>query len=110
MFAWFSGFDWVWNESLINTGLRGEVSRLIMMVCALARSFDFTLVFVASRWNWLPRRVKVMLMMVVVVTGECKAIIASYLQCLKSAGGVNDERCRKLAKGYLGCRMDKCVS
>lgn len=43
------------------------------------------------------------------VTGECKFLIASYLHCLKSAGGVNDESCRKLAKGYLGCRMDKCV-
>ncbi|EEQ33436.1 Cytochrome c oxidase assembly protein cox19 [Microsporum canis] len=39
--------------------------------------------------------------------GECKSIIAGYLQCLKSASGVNDEACRKLAKSYLSCRMDK---
>ncbi|EFW19151.1 Cytochrome c oxidase assembly protein cox19 [Coccidioides posadasii str. Silveira] len=38
--------------------------------------------------------------------GECKYLIASYLHCLKSVGGVNDERCRKLAKGYLNCRME----
>lgn len=40
-------------------------------------------------------------------TGECKHIIADYLKCLKSVQGVNDEGCRKLAKSYLGCRMDK---
>ncbi|EGD91129.1 cytochrome c oxidase assembly protein COX19 [Trichophyton rubrum D6] len=39
--------------------------------------------------------------------GECKSIIAGYLQCLKSARGVNDEACRKLAKSYLSCRMEK---
>lgn len=39
--------------------------------------------------------------------GECKHIIADYLKCLKSRRGVNDEDCRKLAKSYLGCRMDK---
>ena len=39
--------------------------------------------------------------------GECKSLISSYLRCLKSAKGVNDEECRVLAKGYLKCRMDK---
>ncbi|EEA20627.1 Cytochrome c oxidase assembly protein cox19 [Talaromyces marneffei ATCC 18224] len=39
--------------------------------------------------------------------GECKHLIQNYLKCLKSQGGVNNEDCRKLAKGYLGCRMDK---
>ncbi|KAK2752830.1 Cytochrome c oxidase assembly protein cox19 [Onygenales sp. PD_40] len=39
--------------------------------------------------------------------GECKFVISSYLQCLKKGGGVNDEACRKLAKTYLTCRMDK---
>ncbi|KAH8693258.1 putative cytochrome c oxidase assembly protein Cox19 [Talaromyces proteolyticus] len=39
--------------------------------------------------------------------GECKHLIMDYLKCLKSQRGVNDEQCRKLAKGYLGCRMDK---
>ncbi|KAK2861207.1 Cytochrome c oxidase assembly protein cox19 [Arthroderma sp. PD_2] len=39
--------------------------------------------------------------------GECKSIISGYLKCLKSASGVNDEACRKLAKSYLSCRMDK---
>ncbi|PKY06084.1 putative cytochrome c oxidase assembly protein Cox19 [Aspergillus campestris IBT 28561] len=39
--------------------------------------------------------------------GECKHLISSYLKCIKSSRGVNDEECRKLAKGYLGCRMDK---
>ncbi|EFR03693.1 cytochrome c oxidase assembly protein COX19 [Nannizzia gypsea CBS 118893] len=39
--------------------------------------------------------------------GECKSIIAGYLKCLKSASGVNDEACRRLAKSYLSCRMEK---
>ncbi|KAK2737182.1 Cytochrome c oxidase assembly protein cox19 [Myotisia sp. PD_48] len=38
--------------------------------------------------------------------GECKALISSYLKCLKTVSGVNDEQCRKLAKGYLHCRME----
>jgi hypothetical protein len=42
-------------------------------------------------------------------TGECKHLIQNYLKCLKLQRGVNDEECRKLAKGYLACRMDKCV-
>lgn len=42
--------------------------------------------------------------------GECKHLIQSYLKCLKLQRGVNDEECRKLAKGYLACRMDKYVS
>lgn len=43
------------------------------------------------------------------LAGECKYIISSYLRCLKKGGGVNDETCRKLAKSYLTCRMDKYV-
>ncbi|CBF87780.1 uncharacterized protein ANIA_10178 [Aspergillus nidulans FGSC A4] len=39
--------------------------------------------------------------------GECKHLIQSYLRCLKLQRGVNDEQCRRLAKGYLACRMDK---
>ncbi|EAW07858.1 coiled-coil-helix-coiled-coil-helix domain-containing protein [Aspergillus clavatus NRRL 1] len=42
--------------------------------------------------------------------GECKHLISQYLKCLKLQGGVNNEECRKLAKGYLSCRMDKYVS
>jgi len=40
---------------------------------------------------------------------ECKHIISSYLQCLKSQDppGKNNEVCRLLAKEYLGCRMEK---
>ena len=48
---------------------------------------------------------------------ECKHIISSYLKCLKKArpspdsprvqAGVNDEKCRLIAKDYLQCRMDK---
>ena len=41
--------------------------------------------------------------------GECKHLISDYLKCLKLRKGVNDEQCRKLAKGYLGCRMDRLV-
>ncbi|KAJ5610873.1 hypothetical protein N7510_007592 [Penicillium lagena] len=41
------------------------------------------------------------------LTGECKHIIAGYLKCIKSNKGTNDEACRKLAKDYLACRMDK---
>lgn len=43
-------------------------------------------------------------------SGECKHLITDYLKCLRSRRGVNDDECRKLAKGYLGCRMDKYVS
>ncbi|GAM41364.1 cytochrome c oxidase assembly protein [Talaromyces pinophilus] len=42
--------------------------------------------------------------------GECKHLIQNYLKCLKSQGGVNNEDCRKLAKGYLSCRMDKLLT
>jgi hypothetical protein len=41
--------------------------------------------------------------------GECKHIISGYLKCIKSNRGTNDEACRKLAKEYLTCRMDKYV-
>ncbi|KAJ5131856.1 Cytochrome c oxidase assembly protein COX19 [Penicillium atrosanguineum] len=39
--------------------------------------------------------------------GECKHIISGYLKCIKSNRGTNDEACRRLAKDYLACRMDK---
>ncbi|KAJ5794283.1 hypothetical protein N7457_000882 [Penicillium paradoxum] len=39
--------------------------------------------------------------------GECKHIISGYLKCIKLNKGTNDEACRKLAKEYLACRMDK---
>ncbi|KAL1992369.1 hypothetical protein VTN49DRAFT_4401 [Thermomyces lanuginosus] len=39
--------------------------------------------------------------------GECKHLIADYLKCLKSQRGENNEECRRLAKGYLSCRMEK---
>jgi hypothetical protein len=42
--------------------------------------------------------------------GECKHIISGYLKCIKSNRGTNDEACRKLAKEYLTCRMDKYVA
>ncbi|KAJ5489372.1 Cytochrome c oxidase assembly protein COX19 [Penicillium diatomitis] len=42
-------------------------------------------------------------------TGECKHIISGYLKCIKLNRGTNDEACRKLAKQYLACRMDKYV-
>ena len=42
-------------------------------------------------------------------TGECKHIISGYLKCIKLNRGTNDEACRKLAKDYLACRMDKYV-
>ncbi|KAJ5698464.1 hypothetical protein N7462_000469, partial [Penicillium macrosclerotiorum] len=38
---------------------------------------------------------------------ECKHIISGYLKCIKSNKGTNDEACRRLAKDYLACRMDK---
>jgi cytochrome c oxidase assembly protein subunit 19 len=41
--------------------------------------------------------------------GECKHIISGYLKCIKLNRGTNDEACRKLAKEYLTCRMDKYV-
>ncbi|KAJ5740804.1 hypothetical protein N7493_000676 [Penicillium malachiteum] len=38
---------------------------------------------------------------------ECKHIISGYLKCIKLNRGTNDEACRRLAKEYLACRMDK---
>lgn len=40
---------------------------------------------------------------------ECKHIMTSYLKCIKSQTppGQNNEVCRELAKGYLGCRMER---
>ncbi|KAK1724558.1 CHCH domain-containing protein [Colletotrichum acutatum] len=39
--------------------------------------------------------------------GECKHVIATYLECIKKVRGVNDAECRDLAKSYLACRMDR---
>ncbi|CCF33864.1 cytochrome c oxidase assembly protein COX19, partial [Colletotrichum higginsianum] len=39
--------------------------------------------------------------------GECKHVIATYLECIKKVRGVNDAECRDLAKSYLSCRMDR---
>ena len=44
------------------------------------------------------------------LVGECKHIISGYLKCIKSKQGTNDEACRRLAKDYLACRMDKYVA
>ncbi|KAJ5151939.1 hypothetical protein N7492_010234, partial [Penicillium capsulatum] len=44
---------------------------------------------------------------IVRLLGECKHIISGYLKCIKLNKGTNDEACRKLAKDYLTCRMDK---
>ena len=41
--------------------------------------------------------------------GECKPIVAGYLQCLRRAKGTNEEGCRMLAKEYLKCRMEQYV-
>ncbi|KUM64101.1 hypothetical protein ACN42_g2978 [Penicillium freii] len=41
--------------------------------------------------------------------GECKHVISGYLKCIKMNKGTNDEACRKLAKEYLACRMDKGI-
>lgn len=34
----------------------------------------------------------------------------SYLKCIKSHRGTNDDECRNLSKSYLSCRMDRCVA
>ncbi|KAF2266899.1 mitochondrial copper chaperone [Lojkania enalia] len=39
--------------------------------------------------------------------GECKSIMISYLQCIRSHRGSNDSECRNHAKSYLQCRMDR---
>jgi cytochrome c oxidase assembly protein subunit 19 len=33
--------------------------------------------------------------------------MSTYLACMKKAGGVNDSKCRDMAKSYLACRMDR---
>lgn len=38
--------------------------------------------------------------------GDCKSIIAGYLQCLRGFRGTNDQECRLMAKEYLRCRME----
>ncbi|KAF7845792.1 hypothetical protein BT93_L0644 [Corymbia citriodora subsp. variegata] len=40
---------------------------------------------------------------------ECKHLISNYLRCLKKQNtpGMNADECRKLARGYLDCRMEK---
>ncbi|KAF2495831.1 hypothetical protein BU16DRAFT_357865 [Lophium mytilinum] len=39
--------------------------------------------------------------------GECKAMMTSYLRCLRSHRGMNDPECRGLSKSYLQCRMER---
>ncbi|KAF2120568.1 hypothetical protein BDV96DRAFT_269756 [Lophiotrema nucula] len=39
--------------------------------------------------------------------GECKSIMISYLQCIRSHRGTNDSDCRNLSKSYLQCRMER---
>ena len=41
--------------------------------------------------------------------GECTTQMKSYLACLKTHRGVNGQECRQLARGYLGCRMERYV-
>jgi hypothetical protein len=41
------------------------------------------------------------------LAGECKHVMASYLNCMKKVKGVNEDECRNLAKSYLACRMDQ---
>lgn len=33
--------------------------------------------------------------------------MTSYLSCIKTHRGQNDEECRQLSKAYLKCRMDR---
>lgn len=42
-------------------------------------------------------------------SGECKAVMQSYLGCMKKKRGTNDPECRDIAKAYLTCRMDRCA-
>ncbi|KAK4209055.1 hypothetical protein QBC37DRAFT_59821 [Rhypophila decipiens] len=39
--------------------------------------------------------------------GECKHVMATYLNCIKKVKGVNEDQCRQLAKSYLSCRMER---
>jgi len=41
---------------------------------------------------------------------ECQPIMKRYLKCLRTHRGVNDDECRELSKGYLLCRMERCVT
>ncbi|KAF2276126.1 uncharacterized protein EI97DRAFT_377492 [Westerdykella ornata] len=41
--------------------------------------------------------------------GECKSVMLSYLQCIRSHRGTNDPECRNRAKAYLSCRMEQYV-
>ncbi|PIA16445.1 hypothetical protein COEREDRAFT_42607 [Coemansia reversa NRRL 1564] len=38
--------------------------------------------------------------------GECKVVMARYLECLETSSGSN-KKCRTLSKEYLECRMQK---
>ncbi|KAF2729792.1 hypothetical protein EJ04DRAFT_515701 [Polyplosphaeria fusca] len=38
---------------------------------------------------------------------ECKHIMMSYLSCIRSHRGTNDNECRNQAKSYLQCRMER---
>ncbi|KAJ5482281.1 hypothetical protein N7475_001093 [Penicillium sp. IBT 31633x] len=42
-----------------------------------------------------------------IIYEDLQHIISGYLKCIKLNKGTNDEACRKLAKEYLACRMDK---
>jgi cytochrome c oxidase assembly protein subunit 19 len=39
--------------------------------------------------------------------GECREVMLKYLSCMKGVKGVNENRCREMAKQYLGCRMER---
>merc|ERR1711939_158850 len=38
--------------------------------------------------------------------GECKNFMLDYIKCMRGAKG-QSTACRRLAKSYLGCRMDR---
>ncbi|KAI9505949.1 Cytochrome c oxidase assembly protein cox19 [Coemansia spiralis] len=38
--------------------------------------------------------------------GECKDVMARYLNCLRTTNGSN-KRCRSISKEYLECRMQR---
>ncbi|KAJ2520410.1 Cytochrome c oxidase assembly protein cox19 [Coemansia sp. RSA 1939] len=38
--------------------------------------------------------------------GECKSVMARYLECLRTKNGSN-KKCKHISKEYLGCRMER---
>ena len=42
------------------------------------------------------------------LVGECKAFMTEYMNCLKESN-YDNYNCRKKAKEYLECRMERCV-